>query len=369
MFINYKKNFFMLKGGVIFKNEGINMDKFDYILKLIEENTVKLKLISDSTAYANVYELEFIEKTNTPFFGLNETGTDFTVPIYSLILKVVFLEEGIVYKKEFNKFKMNLEEFEKEVHAQNTVYEKTINKGKPVCPSIITSSVLNEETSIKFVDNFYNKDSPEKINTTKQSIHNGTKIGIIVMENEVDFKPVDDFLRIVDKSDNNALIESTGLEIISALMRTLFEAEIFHVDNNYGNILVKYENNDLKVRIIDYGKCFPVLEKRTIAELIQISQSEFKTDILKEYSFSIIKDLFLKYNVDLYSDSSIKKVQDLLKVYDSLPELESIKNYFVDNKFISSKLNKSKKKYRKYKKSKKRRFSVLNKSKRRSIQK
>jgi hypothetical protein len=360
----------MIKGGVIFKNEGINMDKFDYILKLIQENTVKLKLISDSTAYANVYELEFIEKTITPFFGLNETSTDFTVPIYSLILKVVFLEEGIVYKNEFNKFKMNLEEFEKEVQTQNKVYEITISKGKPVCPSIVTSGVLNEETSIKFIDNFYNKESPEKINTTKQSIHNGTKIGIIVMENEVDFKPVDDFLRIVDKSDNDSLIESTGLEIISALMRILFEAQINHVDNNYGNILVKYENNNLKVRIIDYGKCFPVWEKRTFAELIQISQSEFKTDILKEYSFAIIKDLFLKYNVDLYSDSSIEKVQDLLKVYDSLPELESIKKHFLDNKFISSILNKSKKKYRKYKrKSKKRRFSILNNLKRRSIHK
>lgn len=335
-------------GGVIFNST--NSNPFDFIMNMLKENKCKIELISFSSLYSFVLNIKLNDNTISPFKGLNNTGTSFTIPINSLILKILILKNGSIdplYEFMPEKKTTTNEQFINEVKNQQDVYKKTLIKGRPLCPSIVSALKLNKYSSIEFINNILSKNNEDNIKsdfTTLLSIleneSNLYNLGIIIMENAENFIPVAKFLGKVKKNNINrpdkiydTIYDKTLINTVFTGIRMLYEGKIINTDLNNGNILCRLgNNNNVEVKLIDFGE---ILKKNNNSNLNLRSLNELTIEklIIKLVKFknSYGPTIFMGWAYDkLIEKNLFGQLLELIKKYNLLPSKEylseSIKN-------------------------------------------
>ena len=140
-----------MEGGV--KQLDKTLTSFDAVKAMIQDSTLT------HIAYSSLSGFIFrIDSPNvSSFLALNESGTQFSRPVHSLVLKLALVVEsnqlktGIrlprlkIQNNHYEKAIEVLHEFSRESEIQQKIYEKTISPaGKPICLSVVDFSHITD---------------------------------------------------------------------------------------------------------------------------------------------------------------------------------------------------------------------------------
>ena len=150
-------------GGVKCRNKYRKSDNLDIFMQMINIPNCTLSKISYESSCGFIFKLDAPDNTdpnNLPFLNLNKEATNYNVPVYSIILKLTLLCQDIKRKearvyigehyidKENRRYahRFNKEsEFINETIATNKIYKRSMLSGLPLCPSILSSLLFNND--------------------------------------------------------------------------------------------------------------------------------------------------------------------------------------------------------------------------------
>jgi len=200
----------------------------------------------------------------------------------------------------------SLVNFDKEADIQKNVYE-TSKKNGPLCPEIYNHFSLVSGQAIDLLNQLNQKHKDEESGNMIQYLIKNIKyhhLGIIVMEYAKDYQTFD------KSRQSQSLYENA----IYTNLRLLLETGYLHLDLNYGNVMVRGEND---IYLIDFGKS---------KKLVDLVKSDKDTKC-----FNIIKKIAIKneYEVEDISSKNEYEVEDISSLIECINHFD--RNYGVDN--------------------------------------
>jgi hypothetical protein len=256
-------------GGVVYKNSN-GQSIIEFIKSLLTSKQVEITTISYMSLYSVVFLLDIqkyidVPGNKSPFFGLNNDGTEYSLPIHTLALKVSVINKITKgYFAGWEKKTVTMDDFTREYKTQRTIYDRTKIKGKPLCFSLIDSMVINNTESNSFITDKLIPNSVDNAGCLQGFLKetqedSKSSLGIIIMEyGDGYIASINPFLvkaiGIKPEKKGDLIQETLSLFYFSAL-RLYCEAKILNKDFHSGNIMFKLlSNGDIDARIIDFGQ-------------------------------------------------------------------------------------------------------------------
>ncbi len=309
------------------KQKDPSLTSWQAVYKMIENPTSTLTKIAYGSLKGFIFKLDVPPSPeNSEFFGLNTAGTDFNVPIYSLIFKFAIVsatEEELPNlvvpgdSKSYGKDSEDLESFKMESQVQQNIYVTTATpSGKPICLAVADFSYFDKTASDALLKKLrLKKGNDDKVNAMLDYlIRNVTpcrKLGMITMElADSNFKELYDF-------SNDALIFDNLIKYALAQIFILFtKLKVFNYDCHFANVLGK--DDGTKTFLIDFGRTlnfanripFPEAGTIIMREYNTITGGNYKNDLREVVEFSV---------TDLYSggrttdDMVIARMEKIVK--------------------------------------------------------
>jgi len=277
---NYKNLRTNLVGGV--KQKDTNLTSWQAVYKMICVPGASISVISYSSIAGFIFKLDVPkDPINSEFLGLNEDGTAFNNPIYSLVFKFAILnnsntkdklsrqleiidESGV--KQYIYKEIPTLREFMYEAHIQQEIYKTTLYPvGRPITIGIIDFAYFDRSFASKLIQKLktlQNKDAI--VNTILNYLANNVSgdriLGLITMD-----LVNNDFIqlyKVVEEIKNNVIIDSDFNYSISQILLLFTKAKIINYDCHSGNILAsvnipllpRNEVPEARSVLIDFGR-------------------------------------------------------------------------------------------------------------------
>jgi len=262
---------------------------FKLFMKMVNNPSCRISKISYSSLKGFILKLDIDRPSNldnldeiAPFLGLNIEKTEYNVPVFTLVIKLVVLSRTetnmtkyiSLDEKQFNKQTDIYSDFEKEAKTQSEIYKNTINKGDPVCPSLVAIAKITDKTvSLEFLKLLKKKcgsitESENMISYIIKELENNSsyQLGVIVMESATEYKTVDAFFKGISKESQYNIL----CKLIFMIIRLVNETGYIHCDLHLNNAMVKY-NDDSKIvmRLIDFGRVVYIYEKKLKELIIQ----------------------------------------------------------------------------------------------------
>jgi hypothetical protein len=250
---NYKNLRKSLIGGV--KQKDTNLTSWQAVYKMISVQGATLSVISYSSIAGFIFKLDVPENPeNSQFLGLNNDGTAFNKPIYSLVFKFAILsnndkdnlrvpleiyESGI--KRSFEKEMPALREFMYEAHIQQEIYKTTLYPvGRPITIGIIDFAYFDRTFSFKLLQKLKTLQKKDAIvntilNYLSSNVTGDRMLGLITMDLvNSDFI---ELYKVVEDIKNNVIIDSDFNYSIAQILLLFTKTKIINYDSHSGNIL------------------------------------------------------------------------------------------------------------------------------------
>jgi hypothetical protein len=277
-------------GGLVCALPYRNESHFSLFMRMLNNPTCKISEISYKSLYGFIFRLEIDkpidptdEQTVVPFLKLNDEKTQYDVPVYSIVIKLVLLNDpdsGLKpmlltnYKlyEWMNIFKMttSFNEFAEEIKTQSEVYKNTMLSGEPICPSIVSSAFLKANIAESLLTIMRNKAdkkdaSLSMLNYASNEINKSNKnvmLGVIAMESVTEYTTVYNYLFQIESTIVGSLgsffvkspKEEIILKILFLVLRMYYETGYIHCDLHQNNAMIKRDNKKkTDIQLIDFG--------------------------------------------------------------------------------------------------------------------
>jgi hypothetical protein len=278
------------RGGLVCALPYRNESHFSLFMRMLNNPTCKISEISYKSLYGFIFRLEIDkpidpmdEQTIVPFLKLNSEKTQYDVPVYSIVIKLVLLNDpasGLEsmlltnYKlyEWMNIFKKTttVNEFAEEIKTQSEVYKNTMLSGQPICPSIVSSAYLKANIAESLLTIMRNKAdkkdaSLSMLNYISQEINKSNKnvmLGVIAMESVTEYTTVYKYLFQIESTMVGSLgsifikspKEEILLKILFLVLRMYYETGYIHCDLHQNNAMIKRDNKKkTDIQLIDFG--------------------------------------------------------------------------------------------------------------------
>lgn len=321
-----------VKGGLKQKNP--DLTSWQAVYKMISNPASTLTKIAYSSLKGYIFKLDVPARPeNSEFFGLNASGTDFNMPIYSLIFKFAIIskngdedlpefsfpgelgEDGA--QAFYSKATENLNDFKIESNIQQSIYLKTINpSGKPICLAVADFSFFNRASAGTLLDQLRAKrgNSPKVLRMLEYLSANVTgtnQLGMITME-----LANSDFKELSDLKSNALVFKSDCNSAIAQILILFLKLKILNYDSHAGNVLGKEDGT--KTFLIDFGRTlnftnktpFPAEGSEIVEQYNAITKSNYVRDSAEVLSFDVT-DLYVGGRTT--EDAVIDKMQKIIK--------------------------------------------------------
>ncbi len=307
-----------IKGGLKQKNP--ELTSWQCVYKMITNPGARLSKIAFSSLKGFIFRLDVPPSPeNSEFFGLNERGTDFTKPIYSLIFKFAIIGEdeedeelpNLVIPGDKNdkgqllpdgreKETEDLTSFKIEADIQQKIYTATLSPtAKPISLAVVDFSTFNKAASDKLLRELLLKsDSNTASHMLNYLITNVTPertLGLMIME-----LANPDFRELGTIEDDDAYYADCkyGLAQLFVLFLKLKTINYdCHMGNILGSTLPPAAGDGINERavLIDFGrtlnfnksKPFPSNAGEIMEKYNVFSGSNFQRDLDEVLSYNI----------------------------------------------------------------------------------
>jgi hypothetical protein len=307
-----------IKGGLKQKNP--NLTSWQCVYKMISNPGARLSKIAFSSLKGFIFRLDVPPSPeNSEFFGLNEKGTDFTKPIYSLIFKFAVIGEdkedeelpNLVIPGDKNdkgqllpdgreKETEDLTSFKIEADIQQQIYAATVTPtAKPISLAVVDFSIFNKAASDKLLRELLPKsDSNTASHMLNYLITNVTperNLGLMTME-----LANPDFRELGTIEDDDAYYANCkyGLAQLFVLFLKLKTINYdCHMGNILGSTLPPAAGGGINERavLIDFGRTLNLTKPRPFpsnaGEIMEkynvFSGSNFQRDLAEVLSYNI----------------------------------------------------------------------------------
>jgi hypothetical protein len=307
-----------IKGGLKQKNQ--DLTSWQCVYKMISCPGARLSKIAFSSLKGFIFRLDVPPSPeNSEFFGLNERGTDFTKPIYSLIFKFAIIGEnaddsdlpnlvipgdktdnGTPLPRGRNKETEDLTSFKIEADIQQKIYSATVTPtGKPISLAVVDFSIFNNAATDVLLRELLPKSGSDTatrmLNYLITNVTPGRTLGLMTME-----LANADFRELGDVEDDDAYYADCNyglaqLFILFAKLKTI------NYDCHMGNILgstippAAGGGTDERAVLIDFGRTLNLTNPRPFpsnaGEIIEkyniFSGSNFQRDLAEIMGYSI----------------------------------------------------------------------------------
>lgn len=270
-----------MKGGVLLVDsiENNNSTGIDAILYMMKDARSVIKPLTFSSLKGFLFELN-VDKNVSRHKTLGDTN-EFDTLVTNYIFKIVAID---VKKKSilppFNDIYKECETqdvFTQEAILQQEIYTKSIVNGcSPICPSIATFSILNNENALEFIKYvnlrlFIGETKYEEIIEYLQTIFDRSitletgsttlEMGLIVMPSIINSdNSISTTYRSYLKSIDFAYNDSITNLLVAQVIRLLF-LRFFHFDLHSSNALVTLSPKS--IFLIDFGRASNLLNNAT----------------------------------------------------------------------------------------------------------
>ena len=229
----------------------------------IENSDITLLPVKTGSGFIFVSTL----KPDVPSLYKNIRKSIFSKKVDKIIIKLVAISPDYEGSKKTWTSSIATKDIEKrsgfdnECDIQTEVFEKTKYNSDPICPAIIYSSVVeNESDSIDFLEKMVNVasiDARDILNEIQENIKNKTipSLGILAMEMADGYKSLSE---MYSKEDSEIIKRMETMARLRILQMAIYTGYSIH-DFNTGNILVNpditgyYKDIPGHVIIIDFG--------------------------------------------------------------------------------------------------------------------
>lgn len=251
------------KGGLKIKSKLGEKEAFDIFLERSSIKVLKGTLESGSGVIFVCTLHDGEESTYEPLRSHGEK-------VSQIIIKLVAVTDGNETKmwpgkeedvKSFKnkKYVETIRAFQNEVDIQKEIFNKTKENLDPVCPALVYSKILTNDSQSNSATLFLEKlkalrNDDETVSILDDFINNiGVSIpslGVIGMEMASGYRELSDFYKDKSRNDDNIrIIENAArLRILETAVKTGYSQNDFHT----GNILVKADETN-HILIIDFG--------------------------------------------------------------------------------------------------------------------
>jgi hypothetical protein len=328
-----------IKGGLKQKNPLIT--SWQAVYKMIINPQSRLTKIAYSSLKGFIFRLDVPQiPDNSEFLGLNQSGTAFTVPIYSLIFKfsiISYEDENLPNliipgdkdqygnplltgrEKEFE----YLDEFKNEANIQQSIYLKTVNPtGKPICLAVVDFSIFDKPASDRLLRELLEKPTNDiVVNTMLQYLINNItstrKLGMISME-----LANSDF-RELSSIENKDAYNSDCIYAIAQILILFVKLKTLNYDCHSGNVLASITppiRDETRAVLIDFGRTLNFNESDPFSDDANEIMQTYQT--IKNDGGSFVVDLSEILNFDITSlyvsgrtteDEVIDRMQKIIK--------------------------------------------------------
>jgi hypothetical protein len=302
-----------IKGGL--KQKDPSLTSWQAVYKMISNPASTLTKISYSSLKGYIFKLDVPPSpANSEFFGLNVAGTDFNVPIYSLIFKFAIISEGgdeelpeFSFDGEldsdgnqisYTKATENLNDFETESDIQQSIYLKTINpSGKPICLAVADFSYFDTASAGTLLGQLRAKpgNSPKVLGMLDYLMNTlnsneDYQLGMITME-----LANSDFKELSDLKSNEDVFERDCNSALAQILILFTKLKILNYDSHAGNVLGKEDGT--KTFLIDFGRTlnfqnryrnpFPAEGRQIVDKYTDITKNTYELDKNEVLGFDV----------------------------------------------------------------------------------
>lgn len=254
-------SFDLQNGGLRLVQFGNINTSFDAVYQMITNPLSTLTKISYSSLKGFIFKLDVPHDVqHTYFYGLNDTGTNYNVPVYTLILKFAIITDrteslpNFIYMYDsHNKSTEKLIEYSIESKTQQDIYVATVSpSGNPICPAVADFSYFNSTSGeillAKLIKNTNNSKTNAMIEYLLRNIvGTNRKLGMITME------IADDSIELENLKTINRASYDANIEYAIAQIFILFtKLKVINYDSHSKNVLANQSTN--KSLLIDFGR-------------------------------------------------------------------------------------------------------------------
>lgn len=330
-----------IKGGLKQKNP--ELTSWQCVYKMITNPGARLSKIAFSSLKGFIFRLDVPPSPeNSEFLGLNDAGTDFTKPIYSLIFKFAVIGEdeddlelpnlvipgdkndkGLPLPRGREKETEDLTSFKIEADIQQQIYTATVSPtAKPISLAVVDFSTFNKAASDTLLRELLTKSSSDTASRMLEylitNVTPGRSLGLLTMElANPDFRE----LSTVDNDDAYYADCNYGLAQLFVLFVKLKTINYdCHMGNILGSTIPPAAGGGIIERsvLIDFGRTLNLTKPRPFpsnaGEIIEkynvFSGSNFQRDLAEVVSYSIT-DFYVSR--DTPEDMVIDKMQKIIK--------------------------------------------------------
>lgn len=330
-----------IKGGLKQKNP--ELTSWQCVYKMISNPGARLSKIAFSSLKGFIFRLDVPPSPeNSEFFGLNDKGTDFTKPIYSLIFKFAIIGEdeddlelpNLVIPGDKNdkgqpllggreKETEDLTSFKIEADIQQQIYAATVTPtAKPISLAVVDFSTFNKPASDALLRELLTKSGSDTasrmLNYLITNVTPGRSLGLMTMElANPEFRE----LSTVDNDDAYYADCKYGLAQLFVLFVKLKTINYdCHMGNILGSTIPPAAGGGIIERsvLIDFGRTLNLTKPRPFptnaGEIIEkynvFSGSIFQRDLAEVLRYSIT-DFYVSR--DTPEDVVIDRMQKVIK--------------------------------------------------------
>ena len=336
-----------IKGGLKQKNP--DLTSWQCVYKMITNPGARLSKIAFSSLKGFIFRLDVPPSPeNSEFFGLNDKGTDFTKPIYSLIFKFAIIGEdeddlelpNLVIPGDKNdkgqpllggreKETEDLTSFKIEADIQQQIYAATVTPtAKPISLAVVDFSIFNtidmedeaaSDTLLRTLLTKSDSDTASRmLNYLITNVTPGRSLGLLTMElANPDFRELGT-IEDDDAYDADCKYGLAQLFVLFVKLKTInYDC---HMGNILGNRLPPAAGggSDERSVLIDFGRTLNLTKPRPFptnaGEIIEkynvFSGSIFQRDLAEVLSYSIT-DFYVSR--DTPEDVVIDRMQKVIK--------------------------------------------------------
>lgn len=271
-------SFDLQNGGLRLIQTSNVITSFDAVYQMITNPLSTLTKISYSSLKGFIFKLDVPHDVqHTYFYGINDSGTSYNVPVYTLILKFAIITDrteslpNFIYMHDsHNKSTENLIEYATESKTQQDIYVATVSpSGNPICPAVADFSYFDSTSGeillAKLIKNTNNSATNAMIDYLRTNIflHTNRKLGMIAMEianNSIELEN----LKAINPISYNANIEYA----IAQIFILFTKLKVINYDSHSKNVLANQTTN--KSLLIDFGRTINLINPvQNITNIIQ----------------------------------------------------------------------------------------------------
>ena len=278
------------------------------------KKATRLELISTISVSGFIFRLDIDhDPTLSEFFGLNDERTAFTKPVYSIVLKFVFLADetrSVMFQflnemgepKNVSKMTEKASNFTLEAKHQQMIYQETLlPQGRPVTLAVVDVSkfdALNTRALINELEQVPTSSGMVGLvlHYMKTTVNDQVHLGLISMELA---NPAFSTLQTVKKQLSKPLYDDACAYALAQIALLFVKLKVVLFDCHEANVLVNTEvktspDQDKSI-LIDFGRMFVLnnfflsFDEKKIAsvetDFLQLSGKPFRESMVS------IKDL------------------------------------------------------------------------------